>query len=233
MNRQLYEYSYTLRKQIKERRIRIFVAFIFAVILISICTSFILYPVRQTSDSMNPDLPENSLIFVTPLAKNPDRGDIVLLEADYDSEANIFKKIANSFVVFFTGKQIDIIADSSIPGTKKKLRRVVALPGDTLYMKDYKLYVKPQGEKHFLTEFELSDHTYNITFCQAVNDWDNLIGVTGNFDEFTLGEDEYFVLSDNRFSSTDSRIWGTVSKKQFKGIGLLCYWPFGSFKVLM
>lgn len=232
MNRQLYEYSYTLKKQIRSRNIKIVLAFIFSIIFISVVTHIILFPVRQNADSMDPDIPEKSLVFVTPLLKNPDRGDVVLLEADTDLNINIFKRIANSFVTFFTAKQINLLNDMEIPGTKEELRRVVALPGDSLYMKDYKLYVKPQGQKHFLTEFELSKDTYNITFCKSIEGWDNTIGINGDFEEFTLGEDEYYVLSDNRFSSTDSRIWGPVSQKRFKGTALLCYWPFKAFKGL-
>ena len=232
MNRQALEYSYTLRKQIKNRNIKIILSFTIAIIYIAIVTNIVLFPVRQNADSMNPDIPEKGLVFVTPLLKNPHRGDIVLLEQRTDLNSNVFKKIANAFVYFFTARQINLTSDPEIPGTNKQLRRVVALPGDTLYMKDYKLYVRPQGNRHFLTEFELSDHTYNITFCKSVPGWDESIGVTGDFEEFTLGDDEYFVLSDNRFSSTDSRIWGPVSQKRFGGTALLCYWPFKSFKGL-
>lgn len=232
MSRQALEYSYTLRKQIKSRNIKIVFAFIFSIIFIGVVTNLFLFPVRQNSDSMDPDIPEKALVFVTPFVKNPDRGDVVLLCRDTELNVNIFKRIANAFVTFFTANQINLVEDMDVPGTKPELRRVVALPGDTLYMKDYKLYVKPQGERHFLTEFELSDHIYNITFCKAVQNWDNSIGVNGEFEEFTLGEDEFFVLSDNRFSSTDSRIWGPVSQKRFKGIALLCYWPFKAFKGL-
>ena len=33
----------------------------------------------------------------------------------------------------------------------------------------------------------------------------------------TVGEDEYFVLGDNRTNAHDSRIYGTVSKEEIKG----------------
>ena len=43
--------------------------------------------------------------------------------------------------------------------------------------------------------------------------------------DITLGEDEYFVMGDNRRSSQDSRHWGTVERERIIGKALLTYWP--------
>lgn len=232
MNRQLYEYSFTLRKQIKSRNIRIFLAFVSAIIFITLVTHLLVYPIRQNSDSMGPDIPEKSLILATPIVSSINRGDVVVLKQDAEISKNFFLRLSNSFVSFFTGKQVSLIKNDNYPGSVEKIRRVIALPGDTIFMKDYKLYVKPAGEKHFLTEFELSKNIYNITFCKSVIDWDDTIGVSGNFDEFQLKDDEYFVLGDNRFSCSDSRIWGPLSSDNIKGKVILCYWPFSKFNSL-
>ena len=44
---------------------------------------------------------------------------------------------------------------------------------------------------------------------------------TGTIIKTTLGEDEYFVMGDNRGASSDSRRFGFVEKKEIKGRGLL------------
>ena len=133
--------------------------------------------------------------------------------------------------MFFTAQQYDSYVDKNLPGTNYQLRRIVGLPGDELYMKDYVIYVKPQGEKHFLTEFELSEKPYNLTFITPPAEWNGTIGVKGSFDSIVLGPDEYFVLGDNRISISDSRLWGAVSKQDMKGKLILRYFPIASLKL--
>ena len=48
-----------------------------------------------------------------------------------------------------------------------------------------------------------------------------------------LGENEYFVLADNRVSSVDSRIYGTVDVSELKGKAVLRFFPFNSFDSLL
>ena len=60
--------------------------------------------------------------------------------------------------------------------------------------------------------------------------WDSSIGVAGSFDEITLKENEYFVLSDMRISSDDSRLWGAITNKNIKGKILFSYFPVSKFK---
>ena len=41
-----------------------------------------------------------------------------------------------------------------------------------------------------------------------------------------LGEDEYFMMGDNRGHSADSRYWGVLNKKRFIGRAKILFWPF-------
>lgn len=229
MNRQLYEYSYVMRKETQRK---ILTGLFYCILIFSITNlvlRFLAFPVRQVSDSMNPDFTENSMVIVTPLDKTPSRGDVMLLKPRSQSGAGFWKKTGDLFVRFFTAQQISIINRDYT--SSPQLRRVVGMPGDSIFMKNFVLYIKPAGENHFLSEFELSKKPYNVTFYTPPSGWDNSIGVKGNFDEIVLGEDEYFVLGDNRKGTSDSRLWGTVSKSSFQGRILLCYFPFTCFKL--
>ena len=97
------------------------------------------------------------------------------------------------------------------------------MPGDTIYLDNYLLYIKPKNENHFLTEFELTQTKYDITVANAPVQWDKDLGAKGKMQEIVLGEDEYFVLCDNRLESSDSRTWGVVRQSTFKGKVLLVY----------
>ncbi|MBS7295134.1 MAG: signal peptidase I [Treponema sp.] len=232
MNRKLFEYSYKLKKEKQSRDLKIALAVILSILVISVVLNFLIFPVHQTSVSMTPDISNNSILFVTPLDKTPERGDVVLINPVFKEKLNWFEKVKNSFVVFFTGRQVNLYKNSEFPNTKEKLRRIVAVPGDTIYMKDYKLYIRPKNEKHFLTEFELSLKPYNIDITKAPVDWDVSIGISGQFDEITLGPNEYFVLCDNRYATDDSRLWGKINRTAIGGKALFCVFPFNKMKIM-
>ena len=180
---------------------------------------------------MIPDVPEKSVVMVSPVISNYSRGDVVLLNPRYSQKKNFFLSQLERFVRFFTAQQVSVFEESELPATKSHVRRIVGMPGDTIYMRDYVLYIKPAGEKHFLTEFEIVEEPYNVTFYVPPADWDTEIGVKGSFEEMTLGYQEYFVLADNRKSSDDSRLWGAVKKDEIMAKVLMCYFPFRNFKL--
>ncbi len=231
MNRNIEVFSYQIKKERRRRTVSLIVFFICLYIFINIVISYLVYPVRQNSLSMIPDIPEKSVVMVSSVSSVYERGDVVLLNPRNVTKSLFIKKIADQFIRFFTGQQISLFEKNELPASKPHLRRIVGMPGDTIYMRDYVLYVKPAGEKHFLTEFEIVSEPYNVTFFVPPADWDTGIGVKGSFDEVTLGYDEYFVLADNRKASDDSRLWGAVKRQEIDAKVLMCYFPFKNFKL--
>lgn len=230
MSQKLVQYSYKLKKE-KQQKISFFLINLLIVIIVLNLITYFIFPVRQTSSSMEPDFVNNSFNMATPLLKNYKRGDVILIRSRQNDEINKMKKIANFFVSFFTARQISLFEKDEFPESKEQMRRIVGLPGDTIYMRDYIIYVKPANEKHFLSEFEIIEKPYNVTFYNPPAGWDSSIGVKGNFDEILLGTNEYFVLSDNRKASSDSRLWGPIKKEQIHAKIFACYFPFNKAKL--
>ena len=232
MNRELYEISYIAKKerQHKIALVLIFIAVIFGGI--SLVRGLLLFPVRQRSISMQPDIAVDSCILFTPLIRSPERGSVVLLKPRTADKQPAIEKIGNLFVSFFTAQQYALDRNNALMGSESQVRRVVGVPGDTIYMKGYIVFVKPAGEKHFLSEFELSGKSYNVKITASPEGWDSSIGSGGDMTQIYLGRDEYFVLGDMRNTAADSRLWGTVSSRQIRAKGIAVYFPFRHFKML-
>jgi len=87
------------------------------------------------------------------------------------------------------------------------VKRVIALPGDTLYMKDYKVYIRVPGSNFFVLETKLVTKDYALLFPDLSL---SLKGypLEGTYPPITLSEGEYFLLSDRRGRGSDSFLWG-------------------------
>lgn len=236
MSNRVFKYSVTQKKENYKRIFSLVINIVLFIVILNIILEFLIFPVKQNSISMTPDLAQDSVVLVTPITSGISRGDIVLLEPQLKEEHSKAAVFVDGLVRFFTAQQVSIFKKSSFPGTNQKFRRIVGMPGDTIYMRDYVMYIKPAGEKHFLTEFEFAQSSkryrpYNVTFMSAPATWNNEIGVKGYFDQIVLGSDEYYVLGDNRKACDDSRLWGTVSKKDMKAKALVSYFPFSKVRI--
>ncbi len=83
------------------------------------------------------------------------------------------------------------------------IKRVIALPGDTIEVKDGKVYLNGI----LLTEPYIAESPRYILPAQEIP------------------EDEYFVLGDNRNNAQDSHVWGSVPRENIIGKVWFIYWP--------
>jgi len=98
------------------------------------------------------------------------------------------------------------------------IKRVIGLPGEEVKVENGKVSIynaqNPDG-------FVLDENKYLSP---------NLF-TTGNLD-VKLGQDQYFVLGDNRKASYDSRAWGAVPESDIIGKVLIRAWPISKAEVL-
>lgn len=111
--------------------------------------------------------------------------------------------LVNRFVYKIIGPKANDVIVFLPNGNEKShyyVKRVVGVPGDTVQIKDGKVYV---NGKEFIEKIEVA----------AIED----AGLAE--DAVTLGDDEYFVLGDNRNNSEDSRYAniGSIKKEYIIG----------------
>jgi signal peptidase I len=103
--------------------------------------------------------------------------------------------------------------------SKDFIKRVVATQGDTLEIRDKKLYVNDtlvEGE-------EYAQYKTDKIYSGMVSPRDNLRKIK-------VPENNFFVMGDNRDNSHDSRFWGFVDLKAVRGKALIIYWSWNSDK---
>ena len=85
------------------------------------------------------------------------------------------------------------------------IKRIVALPGETVQISEGKVWINgvPLAEEY------ISPDRRPIY----------------EFGPVTVGEDEYFVLGDNRNQSWDSHYWGFLPRKNIVGRAFWRFWP--------
>lgn len=234
------KYSYSAR--IEERRfvMSLVILVLILVVAFSLIQGFLLSMNSIGSSTMEPTLSPGDRVITTPLYNTtldnnkdfslfikPQRGDLVLLEPAYTDEKNVFVRSLDSIVSFVTFQRFRPYSRDRLWGERPSIRRLVGFPGDIVFIKDFVLHVKTADSSHFLTEFEQTDTIYNIKIDSLPENWDTGLPLSGTMDEITLGDNEYFILCDNRITASDSRTWGVIPSERIKGKVLIRYWPFG------
>ncbi len=100
------------------------------------------------------------------------------------------------------------------------IKRVIGLPGDTLELREKKVYIngKPLDEPyvHFLQPPTTASEFHETTSFD----------VRERYGPVTVPADQYFVMGDNRDNSQDSRYWGFLPRDYIKGRAWLIYWSY-------
>ncbi|MDR2467698.1 MAG: signal peptidase I [Spirochaetaceae bacterium] len=154
------------------------------------------------------------------------RGDIVSI--DMSSGQNIFFHIADKLIRFFT------VGRAGLSGGEDRffIKRVIALPGDEVSMANFIMQVRSADSPYTLTEYELSGkRLYKIDIPQVSSLWNEAIPFSGTLPKIVLGEDQCFVLSDDRSNTNDSRTWGPISIRAITGKALFRYWPLNKIGI--
>ena len=190
------------------------VCIIIAVIIALLVRYYIGTPTVVESVSMEPTLYEGQRLWVSrwgrTTKKMPSRGQIITFEAptninnldmsnpiaQYDNEPN---GLWQKFIYYV----LEI-------GKKSYIKRVIALPGEHVQIKDGLVYIN--GEK--LQEDYLPK---------------GIVTDGGVYDDFIVRENTVFAMGDNRPNSVDCRTFGCIPVEKIESTLSFRFWPLNLF----
>lgn len=165
-------------RQVNQRAVREIISwvllFLAAVVTAALIQRFVAEPLRVDGQSMMNTLQNNEFILVS--------------KADYwhsDPE------------------RLDVVICRYPERAATYVKRVIALPGDTVEVKNQQVYVNGEPLEEPYIDYP-ADYDYPPTL---------------------MGEDEYFVLGDNRVHSTDSHVIGPLRREAILGRVSLVVYP--------
>jgi len=155
-------------------------------LLLAICFAvviivFLYQPVKVEGTSMAPLISDQERIFINKLVYK-------------------FEPISRGDVVVFWYPN---------DRTKSFIKRVVGLPGETVEVRQGRVYVNGRS----------LDEPYILPAYLDTN----------NYPAFRVPRQQYFVMGDHRDSSNDSRMFGPVPAEYIYGKAVFAYWPMDHF----
>ncbi len=155
------------------------VALVSAVLIVIVIQTFLFRIIRVEGSSMYDTLENGERLFVT--VTDVRFGDV---------------KRDEVVICHYPGRYHDWFNLGILKTQEYFVKRVVAVPGDTIYCEN--------GVTHVVYEQdgETVDELLDSRFGQFY-----IYGSPYDYEAYVLGEDEYFVVGDNRYNSHDSRDW--------------------------
>ena len=101
------------------------------------------------------------------------------------------------------------------------IKRIIGLPGDTLQLKQKKVYINGTPLEEPYVHFLEQPGSGSLSEVTSLD-------VRENYGPVTVPADHYFAMGDNRDNSADSRYWGFLPRDYVKGKALLIYWSYES-----
>jgi signal peptidase I len=196
------------RRQRGWRQIREWVTVIVvAVVIATLLRTFVVQQYYIAGPSMETTLWGNDRVLVNKLSYrigDPQRGDVI-----------VFDRITTNG---------DTVQHDDL------IKRVIGLGGESVEIRDCQVFI--DGE--LLAEPWLGD----VTSAEATSDVAATVPEpdvncgTANLDPVQVGENEVFLIGDNRSMSFDSRMFGPIDRDLIRGKAMVVIWPFDSITLL-
>jgi signal peptidase I len=192
--------------------------------------TFLVEAYRIPSGSMIPTLLVGDWLFVNKLVYGPH------IPFTHASLPGYSDPKRGEVVVFESPFQVDAPATGEDP-TPTLVKRLIGMPGDTLYGRDGVVYVNGLAQRQGYTSPEQTPGDGTIT--NELFDWQKKVGLAASrfgaappqpkldtWGPFVVPPGHYFMMGDNRYDSKDSRYWGFVPRGNVRGRPLFVYYSY-------
>ena len=195
-----------------------FYCIVIALVLAMLFRYFIGTPTVVKQISMYPTLIQDERLWLNRFGRTigamPKRGEVITFEepdqityssSDIDLKNPVAKYSDKNPFKWFVENFLEI-------GKKSYIKRVIALPGEHVQIKDGKVYINDvELKEDYLQEGIVTD-------------------VTGTgFDDFVVPENCVFAMGDNRNHSTDCRSFGCIPLKKIESTVAIRIWPLNKW----
>jgi signal peptidase I len=180
-----------------------------ALVIAFVIKTFVAQAFFIPSGSMIPQLQVGDRVVVSKLAyrlHDTNRGDIVVFDAP-TGPSQPDEPPDQTFLPLRVVRSVLQSVGLSAPSTQEYIKRVIGLPGETVEGRDGRIYVDGK---------------------ELVEPYLPLGPTTSDFKAVTLGDNELWVMGDNREKSSDSRVFGPIDRSTVVGRAFVKVWPPGS-----
>ena len=174
--------------------------------------AFIVKPYRIPSGSMEPTLAIGQRVLVNRIGMDfsePHVGEIAVFHPPEGAEQEECGPTPHVVKLGVAACSAPLPKESSV----NFIKRIVAGPGDEIYIKEGHVFRKAPGTNRFVAEKD--------SYIRACG-----VSPECNFpDHIRIPAGHWFMMCDNRGESDDSRFWGPVPTGRIIGAAVATYWP--------
>jgi signal peptidase I len=196
--------------------VELVVIILVAVGLAFVIQAFIVKPYKIPSGSMEPTLVVGQRVLVDRINGvfgGPSVGEIVVFHPPAVAEQMQCGPTPHVVVASASGQ--GQACDTPVPreSSVNYIKRIVAGPGDEIYIREGHVYRKAKGTTRFVPERD--------SYTRACGGKPECTFTT----PIRIPAGHWFMMGDNRGASDDSRFWGPVPTKWIVGDAFATYWP--------
>ena len=189
---------------------------VIALVLAMVFRYFIGTPTIVKMESMKPTLEQNQRLWLNRWGRTthklPQRGQIITFEEPAKLEysaTEIEENKSNPVAKYNETNGVEWFIKNFLEiGKRSYIKRVIALPGEHVQIKEGKVYINEQQlDEPYLQSGIVTD----------------LLG--NGFDNFTVPENCVFAMGDNRNHSTDCRAFGCIPLEKIESTVAIRIWP--------